>query len=37
MLYGAARSSDPNRTRTTLEGFFSHYESLPFDDLAAIE
>ncbi len=37
MLYGAARSTDPERSRATLEGFFSHYESLPFDDLAASE
>ena len=37
MLFGAARSIDPERSRATLEGFFSHYRSLPFDDAAAIE
>jgi tRNA(fMet)-specific endonuclease VapC len=35
MLYGAARSLHPERTRLLMEGFFSHYESLPFDDAAA--
>jgi len=35
MLYGAARSLHPERTRLLMEGFFSHYESFPFDDAAA--
>lgn len=35
LLYGAARSSHPDRNRVFMERFFAGYESLPFDDSAA--
>lgn len=35
MLYGAARSAHPERTRALMERFFDGYDSLPFDDAAA--
>jgi tRNA(fMet)-specific endonuclease VapC len=35
MLYGAARSTHPDRTLVFMERFFAGYHSFPFDDAAA--
>ena len=35
MVYGAERSSNPDRNLTILEGFVAHMDVLPLDDSAA--
>jgi tRNA(fMet)-specific endonuclease VapC len=35
MLFGAAKSVHPDRTRVKMRSFFAGYESIPFDDAAA--
>ena len=35
LLYGAARSQQPERNHAQLQGFFSGFPSLSFDDRAA--
>ena len=37
LFYGAARSKNHTATRARLETFFAPYESIPFDDAAAVE
>jgi tRNA(fMet)-specific endonuclease VapC len=35
LLFGAAKSVHPDRTRVMMRSFFAGYESIPFDDAAA--
>lgn len=37
LLYGAARSHRPIETLRRLDAFFAAYESIPFDDAAAVQ
>jgi tRNA(fMet)-specific endonuclease VapC len=37
LLYGASRSNDASAALSRLETFFAPYESIPFDDTAAVE
>lgn len=36
LLYGAARSREPLRTRQAVDAFLARFASLPFDDAAAV-